>query len=116
MAKFTPTVSTRVPAPDVTSFSSSGPDPFSNGDLLKPDIVAPGSLIAAGTVPGGCSDGRPIGRVEADLATPFDYGKFSPCHPRRRPGPGLRIHLGGLDRVPVRALPPGGCREKMRAG
>ncbi len=52
-ARFTATVSTRVEAPSVAAFSSSGPDPASGGDLLKPDIAAPGQLIAAGTVPGG---------------------------------------------------------------
>ncbi|GGW35815.1 S8 family serine peptidase [Streptomyces caelestis] len=38
-------------APSVLDWSSSGPDPFSNGDLLKPDLAAPGNLILAGTVP-----------------------------------------------------------------
>lgn len=52
-ARFTATVGTRVDAPVITGFSSSGPDPASGGDLLKPDLAAPGQLIAAGTVPGG---------------------------------------------------------------
>ncbi|MER7402010.1 S8 family serine peptidase [Streptomyces sp. NPDC000070] len=38
-------------APSVVDWSSSGPDPFSNGDLIKPDIAAPGDLIVAGVVP-----------------------------------------------------------------
>ncbi|MEU1514915.1 S8 family serine peptidase [Streptomyces sp. NPDC005811] len=42
---------TRVRAPQVTSFSSSGPDRYSGGDLVKPDIAAPGRLILAGVVP-----------------------------------------------------------------
>ncbi|WP_406197688.1 S8 family serine peptidase [Streptomyces europaeiscabiei] len=52
-AEISPTRSGHVRAPVITGFSSSGPDPFSGGDLLKPDIAAPGELIAAGTVPGG---------------------------------------------------------------
>ncbi|MFD3503550.1 S8 family serine peptidase [Streptomyces sp. NPDC058678] len=37
----------------IAGFSSGGPDPLSGGDLLKPDITAPGVDIVAGTVPGG---------------------------------------------------------------
>ncbi|MEV0639371.1 S8 family serine peptidase [Streptomyces sp. NPDC050619] len=37
----------------IAGFSSGGPDPLSNGDLLKPDITAPGVDIVAGTAPGG---------------------------------------------------------------
>ncbi|WHM40851.1 S8 family serine peptidase [Streptomyces sp. BPTC-684] len=40
-------------APEVAGFSSSGPDPLTGGDLLKPDLTAPGVDIAAGVVPGG---------------------------------------------------------------
>ncbi|KPI09466.1 Cucumisin [Actinobacteria bacterium OK074] len=54
-ATLSPTVSGHAVAPDIASFSSSGPDPYSGGDLLKPDIAAPGDTIAAGTVPGGYS-------------------------------------------------------------
>ncbi|MET8979981.1 S8 family peptidase [Streptomyces sp. NPDC004539] len=42
---------TRVRAPQITSFSSGGPDRYSGGDLLKPDIAAPGRLVLAGVVP-----------------------------------------------------------------
>ncbi|MGW1274101.1 S8 family serine peptidase, partial [Streptomyces sp. NPDC002491] len=45
----------RVRAPQVTSFSSGGPDLYSGGDLLKPDIAAPGQLVLAGVVPDGDS-------------------------------------------------------------
>ncbi|MGW0709440.1 S8 family serine peptidase [Streptomyces sp. NPDC002643] len=51
-AELTPTVSTRTKAPVITDFSSAGADRHSTGDLLKPDIAAPGRDIAAGTVPG----------------------------------------------------------------
>ncbi|MEV0224937.1 S8 family peptidase [Streptomyces sp. NPDC050704] len=118
-----------VRAPQVTASSSGGPDPYSGGDLLKPDIAAPGRLVLAGTVPGGAlgypdrfgfmsgtsmatphisglaallkqlhpdwspmevksalmttatttdNEGKPIGRENADPATPLDYGAGSP--------------------------------------
>lgn len=54
-AELTPSQRVRTQAPAVSEFSSGGPDPFSNGDLLKPDLSAPGSMIAAGTVPGGAA-------------------------------------------------------------
>ncbi|WP_067018612.1 S8 family serine peptidase [Streptomyces dysideae] len=37
----------------IAGFSSGGPDPLSGGDLLKPDITAPGVDVVAGTTPGG---------------------------------------------------------------
>ena len=40
-------------APRMAGFSSGGPDLNSGGDLLKPDITAPGVDITAGTAPGG---------------------------------------------------------------
>ncbi|WP_232838188.1 S8 family serine peptidase [Streptomyces geranii] len=40
-------------APQIPGFSSGGPDLNSDGDLLKPDIAAPGVDIVAGTTPGG---------------------------------------------------------------
>lgn len=40
-------------APQIAGFSSGGPDLTSGGDLLKPDITAPGVDIVAGTTPGG---------------------------------------------------------------
>ncbi|MDW4907287.1 S8 family serine peptidase [Streptomyces sp. ADMS] len=43
----------RQQAPQVAGFSSGGPDLNSGGDLLKPDITAPGVDIVAGTTPGG---------------------------------------------------------------
>ncbi|MFF3334889.1 S8 family serine peptidase [Streptomyces sp. NPDC002888] len=46
----------RQEAPRVAGFSSGGPDLTSGGDLLKPDLTAPGVDITAGTAPGG-SDG-----------------------------------------------------------
>ncbi|MGW0708146.1 S8 family serine peptidase [Streptomyces sp. NPDC002643] len=40
-------------APRVAGFSSSGPEVASGGDLLKPDLTAPGVDVVAGTVAGG---------------------------------------------------------------
>lgn len=40
-------------APAVAAFSSGGPDAASGGDLLKPDLAAPGVDVVAGAVPGG---------------------------------------------------------------
>ncbi|GHH82306.1 S8 family serine peptidase [Streptomyces capitiformicae] len=54
-AEFLPSERHKVKTRDVTSWSSSGPDHYSNGDLLKPDIAAPGETIPAGTVPGSLS-------------------------------------------------------------
>jgi hypothetical protein len=43
------------PAPFTASFSSRGPLRAGNGDLLKPDIIAPGQDILAGVAPPGNS-------------------------------------------------------------
>ncbi|WP_329280569.1 S8 family serine peptidase [Streptomyces sp. NBC_01451] len=51
-ARFTPTQSSHLATREITNFSSSGPDHFSNGDLLKPDIASFGETIPAGVVPG----------------------------------------------------------------
>ena len=55
------TGSTRAPrqAPAVRHDSSGGPDPFSTGDLLKPEIAAPGDFVPAATV--SDTPGRPGG-------------------------------------------------------
>ncbi|MDQ1046331.1 S8 family serine peptidase [Streptomyces sp. V4I2] len=138
-AGFLPSQSHKTTARDVTSFSSGGPDDHSHGDLLKPDIAAPGEAVPAGTVPGGLSGyagsfgfmsgtsmasphiaglaallkqlhpgwspmevksalmttattkdekGGPVGRQDADSATPLDYGSGIP-RVTRAADPGL---------------------------
>ncbi|MEH0416857.1 S8 family serine peptidase [Streptomyces sp. B21-083] len=134
------TGSTRVPrrAPVVRTDSSSGPDPFSDGDLLKPEIAAPGDFVPVATLsdtPGqpGRYDlisgtsfaspyvagiaallrslhhdwspseirsalmttatttdnrGEPMGRQDADSASPLDYGAGFP-RAARAADPGL---------------------------
>ncbi|MGI5423886.1 S8 family serine peptidase [Streptomyces sp. CA-179760] len=54
-ARFTPSQSSHVATREITEFSSSGPDHFSDGDLLKPDVASFGETIAAGVVPGSSS-------------------------------------------------------------
>ena len=48
-----PRSSTTTPAPFTASFSSRGPLPRGSGDLLKPDLIAPGQDILASVAPPG---------------------------------------------------------------
>jgi hypothetical protein len=50
------TIIYNVPAPLTASFSSRGPLRAGNGDLLKPDLIAPGQDILAGVAPPGNSN------------------------------------------------------------
>jgi subtilisin family serine protease len=47
------TIVFNVPAPFTASFSSRGPLRAGNGDMLKPDLIAPGQDILAGVAPPG---------------------------------------------------------------
>jgi hypothetical protein len=47
------TIVYNIPAPLTASFSSRGPLRAGNGDLLKPDLIAPGQDILAGVAPPG---------------------------------------------------------------
>ncbi|WP_338897128.1 S8 family serine peptidase [Streptomyces sp. TG1A-60] len=136
-AEFTPTKSAHRATREITSFSSSGPDHYSDGDLLKPDIASFGASVPAGVVPGGGytgqfgfadgtsmssphvaglaallrqlrpdwspmeiksalmttatttdENGDPIGRAQADSASPLDYGAGLP-RVTRAADPGL---------------------------
>jgi hypothetical protein len=49
------TIVFNVPAPFTASFSSRGPLRAGNGDVLKPDLIAPGQDILAGVAPPGNS-------------------------------------------------------------
>lgn len=46
-ASISATVKARAKAPQVAGLSSRGPSPFNKGDLLKPDIIAPGIDVVA---------------------------------------------------------------------
>jgi subtilisin family serine protease len=52
------TIVTGLPAPDIASFSSRGPSQATNGDILKPDISAPGVDVLAAVAPPGNVEGR----------------------------------------------------------
>ena len=45
------TIVYNVPAPFIASFSSRGPSPAAGGNILKPDLTAPGQDILAGVAP-----------------------------------------------------------------
>jgi subtilisin family serine protease len=47
------TIVLNAPAPFTASFSSRGPSRAANGDILKPDLIAPGQDILAGVSPAG---------------------------------------------------------------
>lgn len=49
------TIVTNAPAPFTASFSSRGPSPAASGDILKPDVIAPGQDILAAVAPPGNS-------------------------------------------------------------
>ncbi|MFI6177655.1 S8 family serine peptidase [Nonomuraea sp. NPDC051191] len=60
--------------PEVTSFSSRGPALSAKGDLLKPDITAPGSAILAAVAPPG-NDGKDFDFYSGtSMATPHIAG------------------------------------------
>ncbi|XP_068636449.1 subtilisin-like protease SBT2.5 isoform X3 [Aristolochia californica] len=127
-------------APQVAIFSSRGPDikdfSFQDADILKPDILAPGSLIWAAWSPNGTDEanylgegfamvsgtsmaaphiaGRPIqaqqytGTEEVTLVegTPFDYGSGA-VNPRAALDPGLIFDAGYLDYIRFLCSVPG---------
>lgn len=64
---------TRVEAPAVAGFSSSGPSTLSGGDLIKPDLAAPGSDVIAAVSPAE-HDGNFAMMSGTSMATPHIAG------------------------------------------
>jgi subtilisin family serine protease len=68
-------VSTAVPrAPQVAAFSSPGPPLAGDGDLIKPDIVAPGVDVVAPVSPAGHHDNLFDGLSGTSMASPHIAG------------------------------------------
>lgn len=70
-------------APQVALFSARGPNikdfNFQDADLLKPDILAPGSLIWAAWSPNGTDEANYVGKELVDPFNPsldFDVSNF----------------------------------------
>lgn len=70
-------------APQVALFSARGPNikdfNFQDADLLKPDILAPGSLIWAAWSPNGTDEANYVGKELVDPLNPsldFDISNF----------------------------------------
>jgi subtilisin family serine protease len=68
------TVPTRVEAPVVAGFSSRGPSLFSGGDLLKPDIMAPGVDMVAAVSPQNHAGNLWDSESGTSMATPHIAG------------------------------------------
>jgi subtilisin family serine protease len=64
----------RVDAPKVASTSSRGPSLAGNGDLLKPDIMAPGTNVLAATTPFGAAGGQYAFFSGTSMASPHIAG------------------------------------------
>ncbi|MEU4393049.1 S8 family serine peptidase [Kribbella sp. NPDC023855] len=64
----------RVNAPKVASTSSRGPSPAGNGDLLKPDIMAPGTNVLAATSAFSAAGGEYAFLSGTSMASPHIAG------------------------------------------
>ncbi|WP_344219922.1 S8 family serine peptidase [Kribbella sancticallisti] len=64
----------RVNAPKVASSSSRGPSPAGNGDLLKPDVMAPGTNVLAATSPFAAAGGQYTFMSGTSMAAPHIAG------------------------------------------
>ena len=64
----------RVNAPKVASSSSRGPSPAGNGDLLKPDIMAPGTNVLAATTALSAAGGEYAFMSGTSMSTPHIAG------------------------------------------
>ena len=68
------TIDLSVPAPLIAGFSSRGPSPATNGDILKPDISAPGVDILAAVSPAGFN-GRDFDSIQGtSMSSPHIAG------------------------------------------
>ncbi|MDX6248817.1 MAG: hypothetical protein QOF10_2177 [Kribbellaceae bacterium] len=73
-AKIEPAQTVRVNAPKVASSSSRGPALAGNGDLLKPDIMAPGTNILAATSAFSAAGGQYAFMSGTSMSTPHIAG------------------------------------------
>ncbi|MGW6282633.1 S8 family serine peptidase [Kribbella sp. NPDC055071] len=64
----------RVTAPKVAASSSRGPSPAGNGDLLKPDIMAPGTNVLAATTAFSAAGGEYAFMSGTSMSTPHIAG------------------------------------------
>ncbi len=64
----------RVNAPKVAASSSRGPSPAGNGDLLKPDIMAPGTNVLAATTAFSAAGGEYAFMSGTSMSTPHIAG------------------------------------------
>ncbi|MEU8224273.1 S8 family serine peptidase [Kribbella sp. NPDC048915] len=64
----------RVTAPKVAASSSRGPSPAGNGDLLKPDIMAPGTSVLAATSAFSAAGGEYAFMSGTSMSTPHIAG------------------------------------------
>ncbi|KAK9017774.1 hypothetical protein V6N11_000778 [Hibiscus sabdariffa] len=97
-------------APEVALFSARGPNikdfNFQDADLLKPDILAPGSLIWAAWSPNGTDEPNFVESMKLVTATPFDYGSGH-VDPRAALDPGLIFDAGYQDYLGFLCTTPG---------
>jgi subtilisin family serine protease len=73
-AQIAPAKTVRVNAPKVASSSSRGPSLAGNGDLLKPDIMAPGTNVLAATSPFAAAGGQYAFMSGTSMASPHIAG------------------------------------------
>jgi len=82
------TTGTPTPAPQVAGFSSRGPTLASDGDVLKPDLAAPGVGIVAGVAPGPNRGNLFMPESGTSMSAPHVAGLaalFFGVHPRWSP-------------------------------
>jgi hypothetical protein len=73
-ATIAPATTVRVNAPKVASSSSRGPALAGNGDLLKPDVMAPGTNVLAATSPFAAAGGQYAFMSGTSMSTPHIAG------------------------------------------